>query len=125
MSFTNKLSDSIINNNQLNKSANKSGAIRRKHSREFKFKVAIEAIREHKTIAMICREFAVHESQVNAWKKQLKEQGSIIFEDISSSVKINHKANKEAALEAKISKLNEYIGELSVENKFFKKKLNF
>lgn len=117
MSINNKSSDSII--------TNKSGAIRRKHSREFKFKVAIEAIREQKTIAMICREFAVHESQVNAWKKQLKEQGSAVFEDIGSLVKISHKANKEAVLEAKISKLNEYIGELCVENKFFKKKLNF
>ena len=117
MSVTNKSSDSIISH----KLTNKSGAIRRKHNREFKFKVAIEAIKEQKTIATICREFAVHESQVNAWKKQLKEQGSAIFEDAHQSSKIS----LESKLEAKISKLNEYIGELAVENKFFKKKLNF
>ena len=43
--------------------------IRKKHSKEFKFKVAIEAIKEQKTTAMIYKEFCVCESQVNAWKK--------------------------------------------------------
>ena len=95
--------------------------IRKKHSKEFKFKVAIEAIKEQKTIAAICREFCVCESQVNAWKKQLKESGSYVFENNLNSSKINNQAD----LEAKIKELNEYIGELSVENKFFKKKLNF
>ena len=95
--------------------------IRRKHSREFKFKVAIEALKEQKTIAAICREFSVCESQVNGWKRQLKEQGSSVFEDNGLSLKLN----KQAELEAQIKRLNEYIGELSVENKFFKKNLNF
>ncbi len=95
--------------------------IRKKHSKEFKFKVAIEAIKEQKTIAAICREFSVCESQVNAWKKQLKESGSYDFENRLNSSKFSTQAD----LEAKIKELNEYIGELSVENKFFKKKLNF
>jgi len=95
--------------------------IRKKHSKEFKFKVAVEALREQKTISAICREFCVCESQVNLWKKRLKETGSVIFEDSLISSKLSN----QAALEAKIKELNEYIGELSVENKFFKKKLNF
>lgn len=98
--------------------------IRKKHSKEFKFKVAIEAIKEQKTISAICREFCVCESQVNAWKKQLKESGSYVFESNQNSFKINSQA-AQGNLEAKIKELNEYIGELSVENKFFKKKLNF
>ncbi len=95
--------------------------IRKKHSKEFKFKVAIEALKEQKTISAICREFQICESQVNAWKKQLKESGSFVFEENSISSKLNNSK----ALEDKIKELNEYIGELSVENKFFKKKLNF
>ncbi len=95
--------------------------IRKKHSKEFKFKVAIKAIKEQKTIAAICKEFQVCESQVNAWKKQLKESGSYVFENNLTSSKINSQAD----LQAKIKELNEYIGELSVENKFFKRKLNF
>lgn len=92
--------------------------IRKKHSKEFKFKVAIEALKEQKTIAAICKEFSVCDSQVNAWKKQLKENGSFVFED-------NSKSGNQAVLEAKIRELNEYVGELAIENKFFKKKLNF
>lgn len=91
--------------------------IRKKHNKEFKFKVALESIKEQKTISAICQEFAVCDSQVNAWKKQLKDNGSIIFEGNSISSKLNAQAD----LEAKIKELNEYIGELSVENKFFKK----
>jgi len=95
--------------------------IRRKHSREFKFKVAIEALKEQKTIAAICREFAIYESQVHSWKKQLKEQGLSVFDDgVTSS-----KSSRVAELEAQVRKLNEHIGELSVENKFFKKNSNF
>jgi len=96
---------------------NKGPRTRRKHSREFKFKVALEALKEQKTIAAICREFGIHETLVNKWKKQLKELGSEVFEDT------NPTGNKEAELEARIKELNEYIGELSVENKFFKKNL--
>lgn len=95
--------------------------IRKKHTKEFKFKVAIEAAKEQKTIAALCREFSICESQVAAWKKQLKENGSFIFEDHTFSSKIN----SQTVLEVKIKELNEYIGELSVENKFFKKKLHF
>ena len=95
--------------------------IRKKHSKEFKFKVAIEALKEQKTISVICREFSVCESQVNLWKKRLKESGAVIFEDGL----ISSKLNKQSDLEDKIRELNEYIGELAIENKFFKKKLNF
>lgn len=91
------------------------------HKPEFKFKVAVEALKEQKTISAICREFEICESQVNSWKKQLKDGGSAAFEDAGLSLA----SNKIAELEAQIRKLNEYIGELSVENKFFKKNLKF
>ena len=38
---------------------------------------------------------------------------------------LSSKSSKIADAEAQIRKLNEYIGELSVENKFFKKNLKF
>jgi transposase-like protein len=52
-----------------------SSRIRKKHSKEFKFQVALEAVKEEKTIATICREFSIHDSQVNLWKRKLKEGG--------------------------------------------------
>lgn len=95
--------------------------IRRNHKPEFKFRVASEALKEQKTIAQICREFEICESQVNNWKRQLKENGSEIFVDNSRSSKLS-KIND---LESQVRILNEYIGELAVENKFFKKNLKF
>lgn len=94
---------------------------RRNHKPEFKFKVAIEALKGEKTIASICQEFGICESQVNNWKKQLKDYGSEVFkaEGLSSS------SSKISDLESQIKQLNEYIGELCVENKFFKKNLKF
>jgi hypothetical protein len=58
----------------------------------------IEAIKEQKTIAMICKEFCVCESQVNAWKKQLKESGSYIFENNINSSKIKNQDDLEARI---------------------------
>jgi transposase len=104
-----------INSNNNN---SRLGKIRKKHSKEFKFKVALEALKEQKTITSICREFGVHETQVKKWKKQLREGGASLFEEA------NPRAAK-SELETQIRKLNEYIGELSVENQFFKKNLNF
>jgi len=41
---------------------------RRSHSPEFKTKVALEALRERKTISEIASEYQVHSNQLTAWK---------------------------------------------------------
>ena len=43
---------------------------RRRYSAEFKSKVALEALREQKTIAEIASEFEVHPNQVSSWKSR-------------------------------------------------------
>ena len=45
-------------------------AKRRHFSREFKAKIAIEAIRGLKTVAQIASTYEVHPNQVTQWKKQ-------------------------------------------------------
>jgi len=43
---------------------------RQKFSKEFKAKVALEAIKGQRTVNEIASEFEVHPSQVATWKKQ-------------------------------------------------------
>lgn len=82
------------------------------HSSEFKFKVAIEAIRGMKTIAELCGEYGVVSSQIFKWKKALLDQGASVFKHGSSG-----KTDDQAA----IDKLHATIGRLTVENHFLEK----
>ena len=43
---------------------------RKKHTAQFKAKVAIEALKERKTSSQIASQFEVHGTQVAQWKKQ-------------------------------------------------------
>ena len=44
--------------------------IRKSHPPRSKAKVAVEAIKSHKTAAQIAQMFGVHPTQVGGWKKQ-------------------------------------------------------
>jgi transposase-like protein len=44
--------------------------VRKRHTAEFKAKVAVEAIRQQKTANELTTEYGVHASQINTWKKQ-------------------------------------------------------
>lgn len=87
--------------------------VRKKHSSDFKKKVALTALREQKTISQIAKEFQVHPVQVSEWKRQLLEGCGSVFE---SNTRQESRDDEIAALERK-------IGRLCVENDFLKKKL--
>ncbi len=46
---------------------------------DFKAKVAIEALKGHKTTNELASEFGVHATQINQWKKQLLEESKHLF----------------------------------------------
>ena len=50
---------------------------RRKHTKEFKFKVAIEAIRGDMTIAQMVSKYQVSDGLIHKWRRQLLDQGVV------------------------------------------------
>ncbi len=84
------------------------------HSAEFKFRVAIEAIKGEKTTAELCQEFGIASSQLFSWRKALLEQGAEVF-----AKGVSTKSNQDAEVE----KLHATIGRLKVENDFLAKVL--
>lgn len=53
---------------------------RRKHSSEFKARVALEAIQGLKTISEIAAEYEIHPVMVGNWKKEMLQNLPDIFE---------------------------------------------
>jgi len=60
-------------------------AQRKRHTGQFKARVAVEAIAGHKTVNEIATEYGIHPSQVNKWKKQAPEQlpEALVFKQVA------------------------------------------
>jgi putative transposase len=87
---------------------------RRQHTAQFKFRVALEAAGEAKTISEIASAYEVHPTMVRNWKKQLMSEGAEVFER-NTKQKISETGVNEA-------ELYEQIGRLKMELEWVKKK---
>jgi len=87
---------------------------RRSYTPEFKFHIALEALKGMETIAQIAQVHQVHPNQVRAWKRQLQEDGSQVFSK-------NHQ-RIEKAQHQKEERLYEQIGRLQMELAWLQKK---
>ena len=86
---------------------------RKKHSAEFKAKVALEAAKEIKTLNELASQYGVHPGQISQWKHQLLEG---IVGAFSTQ-------KKSADHTKKFDELYRQIGEVTVERVWLKKKL--
>jgi transposase-like protein len=88
---------------------------RRQHTPSFKAKVALEAVKEDRTIAELASEFEVHPNQISKWKKLFQENVANIFTGSLTS--------SDRAYEREIEKLYQRIGRLDIEIEYLKKRL--
>lgn len=88
---------------------------RRQYSAEFKFKIALEALKGTCTISQISSESGVHPNQISLWKKQLQDGGHELF-----AVNPDHAVRE---LQQQESELFEQIGRLKMELEWLKKKV--
>lgn len=80
---------------------------RRNHSAAFKAKVAVEALKEGKTIVELAERFQVHPNQITEWKKQLIDRADEVFA----------KGTRESP-GTDLKELHAKIGQLAMENDF-------
>lgn len=88
---------------------------RKRHSGEFKFKVALEAAKGTKTLSTLAQEYQLHPSQISDWKQQLLAEGVSVFNRRNA-----RQQREQAALE---TQLYEQIGRLKMELEWLKKKV--
>jgi transposase-like protein len=87
--------------------------LKRKHSKQIKFKAALELYKSDKTANQISKEYGVHQNVVQRWKKKLIEEGPELFEDNRTK---KSSSDSTESLERK-------IGQLTMEIDFLKKVL--
>lgn len=90
---------------------------RRTFTAEFKAKVAIEAIKEIKTISELAQIYQVHPNLITVWKKEFLVNAGRVFDtgkEESTEVKKLKKENEELVYQ---------IGQLSVDINWLKKKV--
>ena len=87
---------------------------RRKFSADFKAKVVLEALKEKSTIEVLAKKYELLPNQISTWKSEALNNFSSVFIIDKKVV---------PASEISSDKLYAKIGELTLENEFFKKKL--
>jgi len=90
---------------------------RRTFSAEFKAKVALEAIKELKTVSELAQEYQLVPNQISMWKRAFLSNAGKVFDNGTPE------ADQIKKLEKEKQDLVQQIGQLTVDNNWLKKKL--
>lgn len=90
---------------------------RRTFSSEFKARVALEAVKEVKTVSEIAQQYQVHPNLISMWKKELLASAGKVFETGKQE------DEQKKAMEKEKENLVQQIGQLTVDINWLKKKL--
>jgi transposase len=90
---------------------------KRTFSAEFKAKVAIEAIKEVKTISELAQIYEVHPNVISLWKKEFLSNAGKVFE------KSKNESDQIEKLKKENDDLIHEIGKLTVDLNWLKKKV--
>lgn len=85
---------------------------RKQYPKELKARVALEAIKEERTIAELSAEYEIHSNIITKWKKQLHDNISDVFA---------RKNDREPSDKELIDNLHKQIGKSQVEIDWLKK----
>lgn len=85
----------------------------KKHGSSFKAKVALEAIKETKTLGELSQDYGIAPTQISTWKKQLEENCSQLFE-----------GKQDKNQQREIDRLHRVIGQLTAERDFLERVLD-
>jgi putative transposase len=88
---------------------------RNRYSADFKARLALEVIKQERTLTEIASDHAVHPNLLLQWKRQLLESLPQVFAD--------KRAKEQKHQEEKEAQLYQQIGQLKVELDFLKKKV--
>ena len=86
----------------------------KRHSAQFKFKVALAAAKGDKTLGELASEFGLHPSQISEWKTKLLRDGVSLFSATT--------ARQQREQETLQAELYEQIGRLKMDLEWLKKK---
>ncbi len=84
------------------------------YSPEQKFRIALKASQNKKTVNQIASEYGVHACQVSDWKRQLMDSGTELFR--------SRRKQKASECGENVDYLQQQIGKLTVELDWLKKK---
>jgi len=88
---------------------------KRVHSREFKLDIVRQVITGQKRPAQACREYGLAESVLSRWRKEYQERGEAAFQA--------SQADGPTTQEQRIAELEQFCGQLALENQILKKTL--